>query len=209
MTEKKINPLVQQGLPFGRQQQVGNYLVLKYTKTLSAKELKILRMSSGAAQVAKERGINLGRGGVPYIKVSTVGGEWEIHFAANTTMFHYIDSRFTWKDGKCELDNESRKALYSLFLLFYGDTTIFGDAEYIENKGLCLKDFLERKKALGGPAANATGTVAGDTQPKTAVECTGKADDKAEDDAIIADMKKVEEAKANIIEMGKEATDGE
>ena len=75
--------------------------------------------------------------------------------------------------------------MYSLFLLFYGDTTIMGDGEYVEAKGQLLKSFLERTKA----------------QPETEQS-------KKEDDAVLEEVKKMEEAKANIIQMGKEVADG-
>lgn len=186
MAEKKTKPANKQenkkvGMPFGKKIQIGNYYVLKYTKTLTRKELMMLRASSEAAAYAKMRGIDLSRGGVPYIKVGTIGGDWELHFGCNATMFYYIDSRFIGEN----LTDENYKALYSLFLLFYGDTTIMGDGEYVEAKGQLLKSFLERTKA----------------QPETEQS-------KKEDDAVLEEVKKMEEAKANIIQMGKEVADG-
>lgn len=170
------------GMPFGKKIQIGNYFVLKYMKTLTRKELMALRASSEAAVYAKQRGIDLTRGGVSYIKVFTRGGDWELHFGCNATMFYYIDSRFVGD----QLSDDNYKALYTLFLLFYGDTTIMGDGQYIDAKGRLLKEYLERTKA-----------------PKETPES------KAEDDAILEDVKKMEEARANIVAMGKAAVEAD
>lgn len=120
-------------LPYGRKQRVGNFSVLKYTKTFSKSQMKELREETGASK-------NFGRTGVPYIKVSAISGAWSVEFAAISTMYRFLDSR-NYEDEKGLI------GLHNLFTQWLTDTLIIGDAEYIEAKADAMKDFIGRQQS--------------------------------------------------------------
>ena len=60
-------------LPFGRKIQVGNYTVLKYTKTLTKQQLKSIREDKDIHPEVKRQ---LTRNGLPYIKVEAISMIW-------------------------------------------------------------------------------------------------------------------------------------
>lgn len=77
-----------------------------------------------------------------------------------------------------EGDEKSETMFAHLFNMWYMDTAVPGDEEYQEAKAVALKDFMERQKAA--------------------------AISEEEDSKILDEMKADEEAKAAIVEMGKE-----
>lgn len=78
---------------------------------------------------------------------------------------------------------EGENALRNLLTMMYSDTTVLGDDEYYKAKAAALKAFMERQKAKGVS--------------------------QEDDDKEVEALKTEEEAKAAIIEMGKEVANGE
>ena len=158
-------------LPFGKKLLARNFVVLKYTKALKKSELREARNMQGIpAEVQK----HLQRGGLPYIKVSTLAENWSVEFVCGSTMYNYIDTR-QLSESKDRFDDDSIDALHNLFVLMLADCTILGDAEYLEAKGKLLKEYMERHKAADI--------------------------DKAADDKILDEMKSESEAKDAISEI--------
>lgn len=73
-------------LEHGKKARVGNYEVLKYSKSLSKKELKQLREGATDELPAAVKEC-LQRSSLSYIKVSTISGSWSVEFVVGTTMY--------------------------------------------------------------------------------------------------------------------------
>ena len=171
-------------LPFGRKIQVGNYTVLKYTKTLSKQQLKSIREDKDIHPEVKKQ---LTRNGLPYIKVEAISMIWSVEFCCNTGVFMYIDrvlplALLAAQEGR-EPEYETIADFAHLFGMWMTDTTVQGDSIYYADKGNALKALIERQTALRRKAET----------PK----------EKAEDDKILEEVKAEEEAKANIIDMAQ------
>lgn len=124
-------------MDFGKKYRVGNFTVLKYTKSLTKKELASLR-----EDLPRDVRKTLQRNGVPYIKIEAVSGIWAIEFCCNTDMFRMIDVLLA--GGGTEVDVTG---LTHMFLMWFTDTCIRGDREYVEAKAQAMKAFLDRQKA--------------------------------------------------------------
>ena len=120
-------------MKFGVRERVANFSVLKFSRTVSKKELSSMRAQMDLPVDVQKR---LVRVGLPVIKVSAISGLWSIEFCSGTNMFRLIDE-------KVGVDNAS---LESIFVMMFTDTTILGDREYFEKKGEALMDFLSRRK---------------------------------------------------------------
>lgn len=162
-------------LPYGKKIRVKNFVILKYSKALRKSELKEVRNMQGIpADVQK----HLQRGGLPYIKVSTLAENWSVEFVCGSTMYNYIDTRQTEPEWDDILTEDSVTALHNLFVMMLADCTVFGDEEYITAKGKLLQEYMARQKA----------------KEETPEE-------KAADDKVLEELKNDEDAKANILSM--------
>ena len=173
-------------IPFGKKIKVMNFFVLKYTKALSSGELKRMRNAQGIPAEAQK---HLQRGGLPYIKVMTLSENWSVEFVCCTAMYELIERFCVFEDsehGELVLTEEALAGLHNLFVLMYSDTAIVGDTEYFEAKGKALNEFMARQWA----------------KKETP-------DSKAEDDAVLEELKKDEEAKAAIFEMANEVAEAQ
>lgn len=165
-----------QTIPFGTKLRVGNFTVLKYTKSLKKAELKALRNDAGIPEDTQK---HLQRGGLPFIKVEAISGIWAIEFCIGTTVYKYIDE---------QLCDQTMLTFLHLFTTWFTDTATPGDEKYLEDKARAMADFMERIKA------------------RKAGEET--AEEKAEDDKILEEVKASEEAKANILDMAQRIKEG-
>lgn len=125
-------------LAFGRKYQVGNYLVLKFNKTLRKSEVSELRTQMG---IPTELRKGLSRAQLPFIKVMAVSGIWSVEFACNTTVYRMIDTNLK------EEDEDSITMFHHLFNMWFMDTSVPGDEEYQKAKADAFKAFMERHKA--------------------------------------------------------------
>lgn len=162
-------------LPYGKKIRVKNFVILKYSKALRKSELNEVRNMQGIpADVQK----HLQRGGLPYIKVSTLAENWSVEFVCGSTMYNYIDTRQTEPERDDILTEDSVTALHNLFVMMLADCTILGDPEYTTAKGKLLQEYMARQKA----------------KEETPEE-------KAADDKVLEELKNDEDAKANILSM--------
>lgn len=75
-------------------------------------------------------------------------------------------------------DDASAGTLHHLLTMWFTDCTVVGDAEYQEDKARAMRAFMERQKAADV--------------------------DKEEDDGILDELRKDEEARAAVVDMAKE-----
>lgn len=185
MEEKKERP----SLPFGKEIRIGNYVVLKFTKSLSKSQLNGLRADNNVPADVKKR---LSRAGIPYIKVEAISGIFSLTFCFNTQVFRWLDYcipvAIEAQERGETLSQNSVADILHVFGMWMTDVCTTGDQKYYEDKANALKALIERQKAFAGAAETA--------------------EEKAEDDKIIEEVKANEEAKARLKDMVKEASDG-
>lgn len=128
---------------FGVKVHVGNFYFLKYSKSLSKKDLAVLRKALNVPEDIKK---HLQRGSLPYIKVSTVTGSWSVEFVVGTTMFDALDGLKVVVDdrGVRQLYGVEGKNTEAIFVAMLADTTTVGDYEYQVAKQKLLSEYLDR-----------------------------------------------------------------
>jgi hypothetical protein len=180
MEEKKERPT----LPFGKEIKIGNWKVLKFTRALSKSQLKGLR----AAKELPDEVRKFARTGIPYIKVEAISGVFSLTFAFNTQVFRWLDycipAALEVQEGGEIPDQNSIADILHVFGMWMADVCTAGDQKYYEDKANALKGLVERQKSIAG-----------------AVET---AEEKAEDDKILEEVKEEEEQKAVLMDMAKE-----
>ena len=124
-----------QTIPFGKKLRVGNFSVLKYTKSLNKAELKELRNDAGIPQDIQK---HLQRGGLPFIKIEAISGIWAIEYCVGTSVYKYIDE---------QLCDQTMLTFLHLFTTWFTDTATSGDEKYLEDKARAMAGFMERIKA--------------------------------------------------------------
>lgn len=165
-------------MEFGKKYRVGNYCMIKVSRSLSGAEQSALR-----SYLPDELKRGLHRRSLPYIRISTVSGSWAIEFSMFEGMFAALDGA-----TEDELrDRETLGLLHNLFTGFHVDTTMFGDKEYNQAKSEALRSFLERRASAAKPEAD---------------------EDKAADDAILDDMKADAEKYETMMKMAEEVGNG-
>lgn len=176
-------------LPFGKKILVGNFTVLKYTRTLPKKQLQQLRDSENIHPDVRKK---LTRSGLPYIKVEAVSQIWAIEFCCNTAVFSYLDNYLPLAlaavEAGVELKENSLTDIMHVFGMWMTDTCVWGDSQYIEAKANAVNDLMNRQRAIKANAESA--------------------EEKEADDKVLEEVKDSEDAKAAIIEMAQHAKEG-
>lgn len=175
-------------LVFGQKVKVGNYQILKYTKSLSKQELKRLRDIEGVPMEIRQ---HLDRAKLPYIKVSTVSGSWAVEFVIGTTMYEAIDALTVVRDaaGNRMLMGTEATNAEAIFVAMLADTTTVGDYEYQVEKQKLLSAYLDRA-----------------SKELNEKEDSGKSDEerKAEEEEALQDAAEVEQFAETLRNMGEE-----
>lgn len=175
-------------LEFGKRVSVGNYYILKHSKSLTKNEVKRLRtVNNIPADVQK----HLERASLPYIKVATVTDSWSVDFVIGTSMYDALDG------VKVVMDGEGNRQLYGVeaknveatIVAMFADTTTVGDYEYQVEKQKLLVAYLDRASKAKNEAADA-----GKSEEELAKES---------DDAVQEVIDHDKHAKA-ILEMGEQ-----
>lgn len=166
-------------MPFGRKYRVGNFEVLKVTRSLGRKELNKLREEAGVPFDVRK---HLSRGGLPYIIVSDISGSWSIWFVIGSIMYSFIESEIVQ-----ESDGGDLSALRNLFTMMFADTTVLGDGDYLKAKMRALKAFMNRIKVR-----------------KRGGKVVETEEEKAADDAAMEDVVKMDEALDRIRDMASQ-----
>lgn len=135
-------------MDFGKSYRIGNFEVVKLSRSLSKSELKRLR---DEAKVPEELRKHLTRGSLPYIKVRAISGIWAIEWSAGTAMFNLFDgclgsagrTERTGNAGSDETDVlEGLKGLVSRMCSL---CSIVGDRQMNADLTKALSDFLGRR----------------------------------------------------------------
>lgn len=124
-------------MDFGKKYRVGNFEIIKLSRSLTKNEIKQLRTEAGIpASIQK----HLTRGSLPYIKIKAISGMWALEWSVGMTMFNIFDS------ANFE-DVQQRKAMRGLMTRLYTITSVLGDAQMERDIQKTLADFIGRIKA--------------------------------------------------------------
>lgn len=138
-------------LPFGKTIKTRHFTVLKFSKSLSKKEVASLREDI-PAEIKK----HLQRGSLPFIKIANIAGTWGIEYSIGTSMYAALDEcapvavgdhyEFSKDDGNIIIEEFAQ--------LMYADTALPGDAEYTAGKLKLRDEYLAREAARMNAAAD-------------------------------------------------------
>ena len=136
-------------LPFGKTIKTRHFTVLKFSKSLSKKEVASLREDI-PAEIKK----HLQRGSLPFIKISDSDGTWGVEFSVVTSMYAALDKFVPVAVGDhYELSKDDGNIIEAFALLMYTDTSLPGDAEYTAGKLKLRDEYLARESARLNAAA--------------------------------------------------------
>lgn len=124
-------------MDFGKKYRVGNFEMIKLSRSLTKKETKQLRIEADIPESIQKY---LTRGSLPYIKVRTISGIWSLEWSVGMVMFSIMD-------GVNFADLEQTDALKSLLTRFYSITSVLGDAQMERDIQNAITGFLERVQA--------------------------------------------------------------
>ena len=142
-------------LPFGKTIKTRHFTVLKFSKSLSKKEVASLRKDI-PAEIKK----HLQRGSLPFIKISDIAGTWGVEFSVGTSMYDAIDECVTVAVGDhYEFSKDDENFIESSAHLMYVDTSFPGDAEYTAGKLKLRDEYLARESARRNAASDKGKTV--------------------------------------------------
>lgn len=133
------------GLPLGQRLRFGNFYLEKYTRSLSKSEMRELRKEM---RVRKDLRLDLSRGGLQYIRVSTVSGNWSVSWACTMSMFGVLDE-LEYSDG--ELTAESVVMMKNLASMLYMETTVLGDECLMAARLEAVSSYMSRVSSSSVP----------------------------------------------------------
>lgn len=129
-------------IPFGKKIKAGNFYIVKTSRSLSKKDIQVLRKQSGIPLAMQK---DLSRSKLTYIKVSTITENWAVEYAPGLSMFSALDNLTPeMKDGGLTLTGAELANVSAMFALAYADTSIAGDADYVQAKTIALNDLMGR-----------------------------------------------------------------
>lgn len=170
------------GLEFGKIYRVGNFVIKKFTRTLTAKQMQELRDNTNIPREVQKK---LQRNGLPFIKASTVSGSWSIEWVFGMSLFDAINEMPVNENGEffgVGLDN-----LTMILTCMFADTSVVGDMEYMAKKQELMHKYFYRKADKG-----------------EMTEEEIKESEEAADEVL-----RNEQHKETLLKMGKEVEDGD
>ena len=142
-------------LPFGKTIKTRHFTILKFSKSLSKKEIASLREDI-PAEIKK----HLQRGSLPFIKISDIAGTWGVEFSVGTSMYAALDKCVPVAVGDhYEFSKDNGNIIEASAHLMYVDTSLPGDAEYTAGKLKLRDEYLAREAARLNAAADNGKTV--------------------------------------------------
>ena len=168
----------QKGLELGKIYHAGNFIIMKFTRTLTGKQMRRLRDAMNIPRDVQKR---LERNGMQFIKASTVSGSWSVEWAFGMSFFKAIDEMPVNENGEfygTALDN-----LTMILTCMFADTSVVGDMEYMTEKQKLIHGYFDRMAKKGEPTEEEI-----------------KESEKAADEVL-----KNEEHRATLISMAEEA----
>lgn len=170
-----------EGLEFGKIYRAGNFIIKKFTRTLTGKQMCQLYDEASYPTELRKHFI---RHGLPFIKVSTVSGSWSIEWVYGMSLFEAINEMPVNENGEffgTALDNLTMVLTY-----MFADTSVVGDMEYMSKKQELMHEYFKRAAKTGEPT-----------------EEEEKEFEEAADEVL-----KNEQHKETLLKMGKEVEDG-
>ena len=137
-------------LPFGKTIKTRHFTVLKFSKSLSKKEVASLREDI-PAEIKK----HLQRGSLPFIKIANIAGTWCIEYSIGTSMYAALDECVPVAVGDhYEFSKDDGNIIEAFAQLMYADTSLPGDAEYTAGKLKLRDEYIAREAARRNAAAD-------------------------------------------------------
>jgi hypothetical protein len=137
-------------LPFGKTIKTRHFTVLKFSKSLSKKEVASLREDI-PADIKK----HLQRGSLPFIKIADIAGTWGVEYSIGTSMYAALDECVPVAVGDhYEFSKDNGNIIEAFAQLMYADTSLPGDAEYTAGKLKLRDEYLARESARLNAAAD-------------------------------------------------------
>lgn len=170
----------QKGLELGKIYHAGNFIIKKFTRTLTKEQMLQLRDAMNIPRDVQKR---LKRNGMQFIKASTISGSWSVEWVFGMSFFKAIDEMPVNENGEfygTALDN-----LTMILTCMFADTSVVGDMEYMAEKQKLMHKYFDRM---------ANKSEMSDKEIKESEE--------AADEVL-----KNEEHKATLINMAKEVND--
>lgn len=168
----------QKGLELGKIYHAGNFIIKKFTRTLTKKQMRQLY---NEMNLPKDIQKELQREGLQFIKASTISGSWSVEWAFGMSFFDAINEMPVNENGEfygTALDN-----LTMILTCMFADTSVVGDMEYMVEKQKLMHTYFDRMAKKGEPTEEEI-----------------KESEEAADEVL-----KNEEHKATLINMAKEA----
>lgn len=136
----------QKGLELGKIYHAGNFIIMKFTRTLTGKQMRRLRDAMNIPRDVQKR---LERNGMQFIKASTVSGSWSVEWAFGMSFFKAIDEMPVNENGEfygTALDN-----LTMILTCMFADTSVVGGMEYMAEKQKLMHGYFDRMAKKGEP----------------------------------------------------------
>lgn len=137
-------------LPFGKTIKTRHFTVLKFSKSLSKKEIASLR-----EDIPDDIKKHLQRGSLPFIKIANISGTWGIEYSIGTSMYAALDECVPVVVGDhYEFSKNDGNTIEAFAQLMYADTSLPGDAEYTEGKLKLRDEYVAREATRRNAAAD-------------------------------------------------------
>jgi hypothetical protein len=170
------------GLELGKIYHAGNFVIKKFTRTLTSKQMQELRDNMNTPREVQKK---LQRNGLPFIKASTVSGSWSVEWVFGMSLFDAINEIPVNENGEffgVGLDN-----LTMILTCMFADTSVVGDIEYMAKKQELMHEYFKRAAKKG------------ELTEEEVKECEEAADE----------VLRNEQHKETLLKMGKEVEDGD
>lgn len=170
------------GLELGKIYHAGNFIIKKFTRALTKKQMLQLRDAMNIPRDIQKR---LGRNGMQFIKASTISGSWSVEWVFGMSLFQAIDEMPVNENG--EFYGTSLDNLTMILTCMFADTSVVGDMEYMAKKQKLMHEYFKRAAKKG------------ELTEEEVKECEEAADE----------VLRNEQHKETLLKMGKEVEDGD
>ena len=129
----------EKGLEFGKIYHAGNFIIKKFTRTLTGKQMRQLRDAMNIPRDVQKR---LERNGMQFIKASTISGSWSVEWVYGMSFFKAIDEMPVNENG--EFYGVSLYNLMNILRRMFTDTSVVGDIEYMVERQNLMHKYFDR-----------------------------------------------------------------
>lgn len=172
----------QKGLELGKIYHAGNFIIKKFTRTLTKKQMLQLR---DAMNIPRDIQKHLERNGMQFIKASTISGSWSVEWVFGMSLFDAINEMPVNENG--EFFGVGLYNLTMILTCIFADTSVVGDMEYMAKKQELMHEYFKRAAKKG------------ELTEEEVKECEDAADE----------VLRNEQHKETLLKMGKEVEDGD